>query len=201
MNQKPNQTTLLVDYENVQNIHLSIVKERDINIKIFVGHNQNKIPFKLVQTAQQFGERIEWIKVEGMGSNALDFYIAFYLGQLSNKIEEGTFLILSKDKGFDPLVRYLNKGKIKCKRIETLLEFFQDKEFLAKNTELIAEVIEKISKIQKNKRPRTRKTLHQFVKSQLMKKKIGDQEIEILVSALFVQSKISESNNRLVYNF
>ena len=108
---------------------------------------------------------------------------------------------MSKDKGFDPLVKYINKSKIKCQRIESLLEVFQDKDFLSHNIDLITAVVEKIAKIQKNKRPRTRKTLHQFIKFQFMKKKLSEQEIEILVSTLFVQNKISEGNNRLVYNF
>ena len=58
MNQKLKPTILLVDYENIQNIHLSIIQEQDIQIKIFVGHTQNKLPFTLVQAAQKFGQRI-----------------------------------------------------------------------------------------------------------------------------------------------
>ncbi len=194
-------TTLLIDYENIQNIDLSIIQEQDIDIKIFVGHNQNKIPFNLVKTAQNFGQKIEWVKVQGIGNNALDFYIAFTLGKLVKDIEGGIFLVLSKDKGFDPLVNYINKSNNKCKRIENLIDFFCDQKLLLQNTELVAEIIDKLARIPKNKRPRTRKTLHQYIKSQLMKKKLTEQEIEILVSTLFVQKRVSEGNNRLVYDF
>ena len=194
-------TTLLVDYENIQNIDLSLIKEENIEIKIFVGQTQNKIPFNLVQTAQQFGQRLEWIKIEGIGNNALDFHLAFYLGKLFKDVEGETFLILSKDKGFDPLVRYINKSKVNCQRILSLVEFVREKSIIARNTDLVVEVIEKLSKVQKNKRPRTKKTLQQYLKSLLRQKKLNEQEINILVETLFVQNKISEGINRLTYNF
>ena len=201
MDQKLTKTILLVDYENIHNIDLSIIQEQNIDIKIFVGQAQNKIPFKLVQTAQKFGQRVEWIKIEGAGSNALDFHIAFYLGQSTKDLEGVTFLILSKDKGFDPLIRYINKSKINCQRIESLPGTLPEKCDLPSNTDLISEIIEKLSKIQKNKRPRAKNTLHQYLKSILNKKKLSDQEINLLVDTLFVQNKISQGNSRLTYNF
>jgi hypothetical protein len=167
MSQKLKKTILLVDYENIQNIDLSVIQEQDIDIKIFVGQAQNKIPIELVQATQRFGQRVEWIKIEEAGSNALDFHIAFYLGRFSKDIGGGSFLILSKDKGFDPLIK----------------------------------VIENLSKIQKNKRPRTRKTLRQHIKTLLTQKKLSDQEIDTLVNTLFVQKKIYEASNHLTYNF
>lgn len=202
MSQKLNKTVLLVDYENIQNIDLSVIQEQDIDIKIFVGQAQNKIPIELVQATQRFGQRVEWIKIEGTGSNALDFHIAFYLGKFSKDIAGGSFLILSKDKGFDPLIRYINKSKVNCQRIQSLLELSKEKDVLiSQNTDSIVKVIENLSKIQKNKRPRTRKTLRQHIKSLLNQKKLSDQEIDTLVDTLFVQKKISEASNHLTYNF
>lgn len=202
MSQKLNKTVLLVDYENIQNIDLSVIQEQDIDIKIFVGQAQNKIPIELVQATQRFGQRVEWIKIEGTGSNALDFHIAFYLGKFSKDIAGGSFLILSKDKGFDPLIRYINKSKVNCQRIQSLLELSKEKDVLiSQNTDSIVKVIENLSKIQKNKRPRTRKTLRQHIKSLLTQKKLSDQEIDTLVDTLFVQKKISEASNHLTYNF
>lgn len=201
MSQKLQKAILLVDYENIQSFDLSLIYEEEISIKIFVGHNQSKIPIELVQTTQQFGQRVEWIKVEGTGNNALDFHIAFSLGKFSQEIEGVAFLILSKDKGFDPLVKYINKSKIKCRRIQSLLELFPEKTSLSPSKDAIAEVIEKLTKVQKNKRPRTKQTLTTYIKSILMKKQLSEQEINILVDTLFVHKKISESNNRLTYNF
>ncbi len=210
MNQKSEKTVLLVDYENVQNFDLSTVCSRkNVLVKIFVGQSQNKIPFDLVQIAQQMGKRVEWIKMDGSGSNALDFHIAFYLGVLSsNAAEKNDFLILSKDKGFDPLIQHINKqSQTNCNRIESLTDLaacFISADSSAVDLQEI-DPIEKIlcnlSKIQKNKRPRTRKTLLQHIKSLLSPRKPRDEDVEQLIDDLFAQRKITEANSRLTYNF
>ena len=79
---------LLIDYENIQKVNLSDVPDNTL-VRIFVGQSQKNIPFELVQQAQRFGQSIEWIKIEGQGSNALDFHIAFYYGKAPNRTQEG----------------------------------------------------------------------------------------------------------------
>ena len=199
---KMGKTILLVDYENIQNIDLSLIQEKDIQIKIFVGQSQNKIPFELVQATQCFGSAVEWIKIEGSGADSLDFHIAFYLGRLSQEDTSLAFIVLSKDKGFDPLVRYLCKYKIVCQRIQSLLELSQEKDkIISQDESLIVKFIEKLSKVEKNKRPRNRKTLRQHIKSLLSQNKLSEQELDTLIDILFVQKKVSEVNNRITYNF
>lgn len=202
MSQKLKKTILLVDYENIQNFDLSIIQKQDIEIKVFVGQAQNKIPIELVQSIQQLGQKVEWIKIEGAGSNALDFHIAFHLGRLSKEIGEGTFFVLSKDKGFDPLIKYISKSKINCQRIESLLKLSKEKEVaISQNADSIATVIGNLSKIEKNKRPKTQKALRQHIKTLLVQKKLSEQSIDALVNALFVEKKVSEASNHLTYNF
>src|SRR5438552_17325601 len=92
------------------------------NLIIFVGANQKTIPTELVTSAQKFGPRIEWQRVEGNGRNALDFHIACHLGRVLEKSPQINCIVLSKDKGFDPLLRQLNKSGLRCKRINSLLE-------------------------------------------------------------------------------
>jgi hypothetical protein len=205
MSQKPKKTVLLVDYENVQNIDLSVIQDQDIDIKIFVGQVQSKIPIELVQATQQLGKRVEWIKMEGSGTNALDFHIAFYLGVFSRRLKAASFLVLSKDKGFDPLVKHLNKSKINCWRIESLPSISKEKTkaketVIVQDTDSMTRVMDVLSKMANNSRPKTRKSLHQHVKS-VLQKKLSDQAIETLVETLFVQKKVTEVNDRLTYNF
>lgn len=111
--------------------------------------------------------------------------------------------MLSKDKGFDPLIKHINNGTINCQRIENLDIFSLKKESSSntRNTELILEIVNKLAKIDKNKRPATQEALHNSLKSQLAKKKLQDKEIIILVKTLFLQNKITKDNNRLIYNF
>jgi PIN domain len=186
-------STLLVDYENVQNIDMSLIQEKDIQIKIFVGQSQNQLPFELIQSTQRLGSALEWIKIEGNGANSLDFHIAFCLGQLSEKNSNFLFIILSKDKGFDPLIRYLGKKNITCRRIESLLELSQEKDKIISHDEnMTAKVLEKLSKIEKNKRPKNRNALRQLIKSLLSQKKLSEQELDMLIDILFIQKKVSE---------
>ena len=56
---------------------------------------------------QAFGTDARYIRCSAAGPNALDFHIAFYLGDLAPRHPEDQFHIVSKDKGFDPLVRHM----------------------------------------------------------------------------------------------
>ena len=194
-----NKQILFIDYENIHNIDLSLVQELNLEVKIFVGTLQNKIPLEIVQTAQKFGTAVEWIQIEGNGSNALDFHIAFYLGKLSQVNGNHAFIILSHDKGFDPLIQYAKKQKILCRRIDSLLELSPKQELLPAQSECMISVLDNLSKIVKNKRPRTKKTLHQHIKT-LLRNKMSEQGIERIVESLFIQKKLSEESNKLKYN-
>jgi len=194
-------TVLFIDFENIQNIDLPTLKDSDVEIKIFVGESQQKIPFDLVRSAQEFGGSIEWVKIDGSGKNALDFHIAFYLGRLSAAVQRSaSFIILSKDTGFDPLVRYVKRHHIACRRINSILELSKRGELLALSNELVDKALENLSKIHKNRRPRTRKTLHQHIHG-LFQKKESETTINTLIDALFVQKKLAEENNKLIYHF
>ncbi len=114
-------TFLLVDYENVTEIQSSILQiPSDWHVRVFVGRRQKQIPSELVQITQPLGNRLQWIQVEGEGPNNLDFHLAFYLGRLSTECAGRKFLILSKDKGFAPLLKHLGTIGVKCARVESL---------------------------------------------------------------------------------
>jgi len=97
---------LFVDLENVQKIDLSCVPA-DARVMIFYGITQKKPPAELVVQAQPLGPRLKWVKISGQGPNALDFHIAFYLGQELANSPNSVRAILSRDTGFDPLTRHL----------------------------------------------------------------------------------------------
>jgi hypothetical protein len=74
---------VLIDYENVQPADLAILDQEHFKILLFVGANQTKIGFEIVSVLQHMGSRAEYIKISGNGPYALDFHIAFYIGQLA----------------------------------------------------------------------------------------------------------------------
>ena len=99
---------LLVDFENVQHVDLSRLDDK-FRVTIFVGASQKSVPIELAKNLQNFGNRVDWQKVEGNGSNALDFFIACQLGRVLEMSPQLHCIVLSKDKGFDPLLRHLSK--------------------------------------------------------------------------------------------
>lgn len=182
---------LLVDFENVQQVDLSHL-ESNFHVTIFVGASQKSVPIDLVASAQKLGDRVEWQRVDGNGSNALDFYIACQLGRVIEKSPDFHCIVLSKDKGFDPLLRHLNKNGLKCKRINSLLEL----EPKAATTEEpnYKRVFELLSKSEKKSRPRKRATLSQHISS-MFQKNIAQSDIDRIINILFANKMICSSSD------
>ena len=107
---------VLVDFENVQPRNLGLLRGGGFRIKVFLGSQQGKLDLDFVRAVQAFGEDAEYIQMAGSGKNALDFHLAYFLGKLSAEHPDAAFSIISRDTGFDPLVRYLKANGIECKR-------------------------------------------------------------------------------------
>lgn len=107
---------VLIDYENVQAKSLALLKGEQFRVRVFLGPNNTKLPVDLVLAMHEFGDRAEYIMLETPGANALDFHIAYYIGVLSTSDPSGFFHIISKDTGFDPLIKHLKSKKILCTR-------------------------------------------------------------------------------------
>ena len=192
------QTLLLVDFENVQQVDLARLDD-SFQIIIFVGAAQKSIPIELVANAQKLGSRIEWQRVDANGSNALDFCIACHLGRVLEKSPQLQCIVLSKDKGFDPLLRHLNKNGLKCKRLNSLLEL-DPKATTQPEEPNYKRVIEVLSKSEKKSRPRKRKTLSQHISS-IFQKKLPQAEVDRIIDILFANKMISETNDAITYEF
>ena len=130
--------------------------------------------------------------------NALDFHIACHLGRVLETARNTSCVVLSKDKGFDPLLRQLNKIGLRCRRINSLLEL-DPKVALAENPNY-ERVIAVLRKSEKNSRPRKRKTLSQHILA-MFQKKISQPDIDRVIDLLFANKMISESNTTLSYQF
>ncbi|MCR3984967.1 PIN domain-containing protein [Aeromonas caviae] len=116
---------VLIDFENVQPERLAVLAKDHFKILVFVGANQSKLVFDTVSVIQQLGDKAQYIKIAGSGPNALDFHIAFYIGQLAASDPTGFFHIISKDKGFDPLIQHLKDKKIFAARTEQVVREFR----------------------------------------------------------------------------
>ena len=191
------QQLLLIDFENVQQVDLARLDET-FQIIIFVGASQKSVPIELVANAQNLGSRIEWQRVDANGNNALDFFIACQLGRVLENAPHLHCIVLSKDKGFDPLLRHLNKAGLKCKRLNSLLEL--DPQTTQPEDSNYKRVVELLGKSEKKSRPRKRKTLSPYISS-LFQKKIAQSDIDRIIDILFANKLISETNNAITYAF
>ena len=114
---------VLIDYENVHVSSLALLEDPHFQVRLFLGPNNKKLSVDLVLAMHRFGERADYIVLETSGANALDFHLAYYLGLLTAADPTGFFHIISKDTGFDPLVRHLKARKLLAARsasIETM---------------------------------------------------------------------------------
>ena len=111
---------ILIDYENRQVKSLSLLKEEHFQVMIFLGVKNTKLSTEFVLSKEDLGERAEYIRLEKAGENALDFHIAYYLGQIVLKDPSGYFHIISGDKGFDPLISHLKSIGVFSARSESI---------------------------------------------------------------------------------
>jgi hypothetical protein len=175
---------ILIDFENVQPKDLAQLRGRPFKTKVFCGANQTKVPFDLAAELQPLGPDAEYIKIQGTGPNALDFHIAYYIGRLSTEIPGATFHIVSKDKGFDPLIKHLKTQNITCNRLSSLSDI-PGLSAPAPSTPL-----DRTQKVagnllnRKEARPRTVKTLTAFIKAQL-----NNQATDVAVGEVIAQLK------------
>ena len=111
---------VLIDFENVQPKNLEILSKHPFNVYVFVGASQAKITYEFAVAMQQLGENAKYVKIGGNGKNALDFHLAFYVGELATKDPEAYFHVISRDTGFDPLIKHLRSRKIRIQRDKDL---------------------------------------------------------------------------------
>jgi hypothetical protein len=91
---------VLIDFESVRPEALDPLAQEHFKVIVFVGANQAKVPFEVASALQRMGSKAEYVKITGNGPNALDFHIAYYIGQLAASEPTAYFHIISKDQQF-----------------------------------------------------------------------------------------------------
>lgn len=190
-----------VDYENMNN--LKKCPKIDGKYFFFIGEKQASVPKSLVVTSND--SDVEWIEIVGSGKNALDFHIAYYLAKNDSE-KDVSHYILSKDKGFDPLVSFINKkhnSKI-VKRIISLNDLVvvsQKSTDMMPTKEQYEKVLNNLKGIAKSKRPKTEAKLKAHIQA-YGKDKWSDDDIQNILDELYRKGNISKGgNNRLSYAF
>jgi len=189
---------ILIDFENVHPKNLELVTKHPFKVFVFVGASQTKVPFDLADTMQLLGNDAKYIKIAGNGQNALDFHIAYYIGELAGKDPDGHFHIISKDKGFDPLIKYLKGRKIKVMRETDLAEIpLLRVPVSTTNDEKIAAIVKNLGG-RGQSRPRKVRTLENTINT-LFTRKLEKTELSELIKELQKRKLIVVNQGNVSY--
>lgn len=190
---------ILIDFENVQPKNLELLITHPFRVVVFVGSNQGKISFELASAMQRLGDKAKYVKISGNGPNALDFHIAFYIGELSNLDPAAYFHIISKDTGFDPLVNHLKERKLHVRRENDLADMsVLQKKDIAGKEDKIAEIVKNLSG-RGNSKPRKIKGLTNTINT-LFPNKMQESELQELVKELQKRKYIQVKDSNILYS-
>lgn len=193
---KPFEKYLYIDYENVQDVQPEVLDDT-MKVLIIVGENQTKVPIQLVQQTQPFGNRVEWLQVGGKGRNALDFFIAYYIGRDVCLRPAMEYIIYSKDAGYDPLIEHLKKEGIKISRIVSFQEL-APRPANGIDKALVDKAQLNLTKVAPNKRPKKRASLTGHVAALFPSK--SKEEIDQVIEQLFIDKLVYEENGLIKYD-
>ena len=189
---------VLIDCENVQPKDLKLLKDGPFRVKVFLGQNQTKIPVEWAAALQPLGKNADYIYLEGVGSNALDFHIAFYLGELSCQEPEAVFHIISKDKGFDPLIKHLQGKGVLVHRNACIADMSYFKRALPPTIESQIEAVVANLERRNSSRPGTLKALRNTMHV-LFKKEASEEQLSTLIDHLCKQGIVKVEGTKVSY--
>jgi hypothetical protein len=191
---------LLIDYENVQPDTFAAFDANDFRVMVFVGAGQSKVAFDTASALQKLGDKAEYVKISGNGSNALDFHIAYYIGKISAQDPGACFHVISKDSGFDPLIQHLTDQNIVAARFKDVLDIPILKTAFGRPTPEGLNVVIANLRRRGATKPTTLKALTNTIDS-VFHKQLSGEAVEALVKTLEKDGLITVSDNKVSYAF
>ncbi|MGB5491083.1 MAG: PIN domain-containing protein [Woeseiaceae bacterium] len=189
---------VLIDYENVQPKNLEILADKNFNVFVFFGINQTKVSRDFLKSMLLLRNKAEVIEMSGSGKNALDFHITYYLGELAAREPKALFHVISKDKGFDPLIKHLKGKGLDVRRESDLAEIptlrIKDTTSESERIELIVNNLA----ARGQSRPRKVSTLENTIKT-LFATKLEQKELAKLVGELQRRKYIVVNQGKVSY--
>jgi len=122
---------------------------------------------------------------------------ALVTGERICKSPQAELVILSNDKGFDPLVRHLVSRGFKCRRDGQARPAPAPGSPLPAHAQAVADLLKRS---EKSKRPRKRTTLHNFLATHFQKK-LTAEEVKKAVEHLLEAGLIAGTEAAVTYDF
>jgi PIN domain len=113
---------VLIDFENLQPELIEALNLEHFRVLVFLGANQPKVSVEFASMLQPLGARASYMRIKGSGRNALDFHVAFYMGELLAKDPTAVFHIIAADSGYDPLIQHLRDRQVFAHRHKSIAD-------------------------------------------------------------------------------
>jgi hypothetical protein len=189
----------LIDFENVQPDVLPALALEDVRVLVFVGPQQNKLPFALVDAVQKLGAKAEYVRVALAGKDALDMHIAYHLGRLAFQMPQAYFHVIAKDRDYDPLLLHLNDPIKRAAKWASLTDVPLLQRFQAATApEQTHAAMRWLADRPKN-RPATRKTLHNTLMKAVFAERLGGADIDKVLDLLEARKVLSIVGQKVSY--
>src|ERR1017187_4517049 len=112
----PPMNHVFVDYENVHEVDPALIGAKSVSLTLLLGARQTKLDASLVEKLMEHAASVQLVRLTSSGKNALDFALAYYVGRAVLANPTGHFHIVSKDTGFEPLIKPLRSRHIHAAR-------------------------------------------------------------------------------------
>jgi hypothetical protein len=174
----PPMNHVLVDCENVHEVDPSLIGAKAVSFTLLLGAKQTKLNAVLVEKLLEHAAAVELIRLSSGGKNALDFALSYYLGRKVLADPTAYFHVITKDKGYDPLIEHLRSRHINARRHDdfstlTFSHKAREAQAVTKVEPACAEdgLIQVLERLRKNvtNRPKKKATLLSHLKSNLGK--------------------------------
>ena len=190
----PRLNHVFVDYENVQDVDLQLIREKPVKVVLVVGKQQKNLPLAWTKAAIQIGAaQVEILEAGCAGKNALDLVLAYHLGRKAREDAAAFFHILSKDKAFDALVTHLKAEGVRVLRTEVFSQIpvLVDVKTLPLE-DRSQRVRERMGKLKTEGRPKKLKKLQSMIHS-LFQKELTEGEVMAVIKKLVREKFITVS--------
>jgi hypothetical protein len=116
-------TYILVDFDNVKPsaADIGLVRGDQFRLAVVRGPQQTRYEADLAEALHEMGPQVTFTRCARAGKNAADMQIAYLLGELVASLPGGglkgtRFVVISKDRDFDPLLAYLQGRGVEATR-------------------------------------------------------------------------------------
>jgi hypothetical protein len=97
-------------------VDVSVLGRKNFIVHLFLGPLNKKLDVEVVERLLEHSQAVKMVRSPKTGKDALDFVLAYHLGQAVQTDPKAYFHVVSGDEGFDSLVELLRARNVKVKR-------------------------------------------------------------------------------------